>query len=179
MMAATFASAARHASSLVRPLAEIFRAPAGRPGPMVCWQVGLALLFYIAPAVSAAPTSPATAVTDADARDVRAVVEAQLQAFAAGDAERAFSYASPAIRSQFGDATSFMAMVRAGYPMVVQPTRLAFFQAQGGAGQVLQTVQMQDRAGRLWRASYLLERGPAGWRISGCTVVPDDGKSNT
>ena len=166
-------------SRLVHPMTAMSCAPAGRPGPMVCWLVALTLLFCIAPAAVAAAASPATAVTDADARDVRAVVEAQLQAFAAGDAERAFSYASPAIRSQFGDATSFMAMVRAGYPMVVQPTRLAFFQAQGGAGQVLQTVQMQDRAGRLWRASYLLERGPAGWRISGCTVVPDDGKSNT
>jgi hypothetical protein len=63
----------------------------------------------------------AAVLAEADARAVRQVVQAQLDAFAADDAERAFSYASASIRAQFGDAASFMAMVRSGYPMVVLP----------------------------------------------------------
>ena len=37
-------------------------------------------------------------------RAQRLVIDAQLEAFANDDAERAFSYASTAIRTQFGDA---------------------------------------------------------------------------
>jgi hypothetical protein len=136
------------------------------------------------------PVSAGAAVlAEADARAVRQVVQAQLDAFAADDAERAFSYASASIRTQFGDAATFMAMVRSGYPMVVRPATVSFFQPQtdgtaDGANRapatVLQAVQMRDREGRLWMATYLLERQPGnGWRISGCVVVADSGKFST
>ena len=125
----------------------------------------------------------AAVLSGPDERAVRQVVEAQLQAFAADDADRAFSYASPSIRAQFGDAARFMAMVRDGYPMVVRPATVSFFQAQteaGHAGTVSQPVQLRDREGRLWMATYLLERqAGAGWRISGCVVAADNGRSLT
>jgi hypothetical protein len=127
------------------------------------------------------PTAPAAAVlAESDARAVRAVIEAQLDAFAADDAERAYSYASVAIRTQFADAATFMAMVRSGYPMVLQPAGVTFFQPSREHGTVLQRVQLRDRAGRLWQATYQMEQqGAVGWRISGCVVVPDSGKSLT
>ena len=128
----------------------------------------------------------AAVLAEADARAVRQVVQAQLDAFAADDAERAFSYASASIRAQFGDAANFMAMVRSGYPMVVRPATVSFFQPQAGGtadgapASVRQEVQMRDREGSLWMATYLLERQPGtGWRISGCVVRADSGKSST
>ncbi len=120
----------------------------------------------------------AAVLADRDARAVRSVIEAQLAAFAADDAERAYSYASAAIRTQFADAATFMAMVRSGYPMVVRPESVTFFQPRSADGVVLQTVQLRDRAGRLWRATYQLEQQARdGWRINGCEVVADSGKS--
>lgn len=120
----------------------------------------------------------AATLADSDARAVRAVVQAQLDAFAADDAERAYGFASPAIRSQFSDAATFMAMVRTGYPMVIQPASVSFFQPEWADGAVLQKVQLRDRAGRLWLATYQLEQqASAGWRINGCVVAPDAGKS--
>ena len=133
----------------------------------------------------------AVVLAEPDARAVRKVVEAQLDAFAADDAERAFSYASVSIRAQFGDAATFMAMVRGGYPMVVRPAAVSFFQAQAVEGgeraegatvtvrqTVRQNVQLRDREGRLWMATYLLEQqAGVGWRINGCVVVADSGKS--
>lgn len=125
----------------------------------------------------------AAVLSGQDARAVRAVVEAQLGAFADDDAERAFSYASTSVRAQFGDATRFMAMVRSGYPMVVRPAAVSFFQARavgGDTATVSQSVHLRDREGRLWIATYLLERQASdGWRISACVVVADDGKSLT
>jgi hypothetical protein len=82
-----------------------------RAGAMTRRRLGVvAVVCAILPAaVSAA------ALSEADKRDVRQVVEAQLKAFAQDDAGRAYSYASPEIQAQFGDANNFMAMVRSGY----------------------------------------------------------------
>jgi hypothetical protein len=120
----------------------------------------VALLGLLAPlAAGAAP------LAEPDARAVRQVIEAQLEAFAADDAERAFSYASPAIRAQFGDANSFMGMVRGGYPMVLRPAAVSFFQAQTVDGAIT-TYVLEQQAG-------------VGWRINGCVVVADSGQSLT
>lgn len=152
------------------------------PSQAVAWtrrRLGcLAVLGLLAPL-----TAAAALLAEPDASAVRKVVEAQLEAFAADDAERAFSYASTGIRAQFGDATNFMAMVRGGYPMVVRPAAVSFFQAQANddaEGTVSQPVHVRDRAGRHWRATYLLERQVgAGWRIGGCMVVADKAQSMT
>ena len=125
-------------------------------------------------------TVAAQAVSPPDARAVREVIQAQLKALAADDAVRAFSYASPSIRSQFGDAANFMAMVKSGYPMVLRPVATAFFQAEAAADSVMQAVQLRGRDGRAWLATYALQRQPDGrWRINGCTVQADTGKSST
>jgi hypothetical protein len=135
------------------------------------------LLAGTAPARAAEPAAPAAT----DARAVRRVIEGQLAALAANDAERAFSYASAGIRAQMGDAARFMAMVQGGYPMVVRPASVAFFRPRlDDEGAMLQTVQMRDREGRLWLANYrLVRQAQAGWRIDGCQVLPDDGNSST
>ena len=157
----------------------------GGLGPALGW-VQRRLWCVVVLGLLAPVAAGAAALAEPDARAVRRVVEAQLDAFAADDAERAFSYASSSIRAQFGNATSFMAMVRGAYPMVVRPAAVSFFQAQAenGAEQaemtVRQTVQLRDHGGRLWMAAYLLERqAGAGWRINGCVVVADSAKSLT
>ena len=119
-----------------------------------------------------------------DVQAVRAVITAQLQALAADDAVRAFSYAAPAIRSQFGDAATFIGMVRQGYPVLIRPRATAFFQAElvdGVAGALItQVVQVQGSDGSRWLATYQLQRqANRQWRISGCSVVPDEGKLST
>ena len=73
-------------------------------------------------------------------------------------------------------------MVRRGYPMVIRPAAVSFFQPQRDVGTpetVTQLVQLRDREGRLWNATYLLEQlTGAGWRISGCVVAAGSGKSS-
>ena len=131
-----------------------------------------------------APWASATAWADTlsadDRRAVRATIEAQLQALAAGDAVRAFSHASPDIRRQFGDAETFITMVRQGYPMVIRPAATAFFQAERVDGAVVQVVQVRDAAGQRWLATYqLVKLADQAWRINGVVVVADSGKSST
>ena len=139
--------------------------------------VGWLLLVWFFLAVGPARAAD---LSERDAKAVRAVVEAQLQALAADDAVRAFSFASPAIRSQFGDAATFITMVRQGYPVLIRPAATAFFQPEAVEGTVIQVVQLRDSAGRSWLATYQLQRqADQRWCINGCVVAPDAGKSST
>lgn len=115
----------------------------------------------------------AAPVPSVDARAIRAVVEAQLAAFAADDAERAFSYAAPSIRTMFGSAEKFIAMVRHGYPVVYRPASVAFLVAEAGeAGKLLQRVRMTDADSVPWNVVYELERqADRQWRITACVAM--------
>ena len=124
-------------------------------------------------------TAPAAAqpVADADARAARAIVSAQLQAFASDDAKRAFSYAAPSIRAMFGTPERFLEMVRAGYPAVYRAAGVTFLIPVRVEGDLVQGVHLTDADGALWLATYRLERQPDGsWRIAGCDVQPATGK---
>ena len=113
-----------------------------------------------------------------DASEIRAVIEAQLDAFRADDAARAFSYAAPGIQALFGTPAKFLAMVQSEYPVVYRPESVAFLTVQDIDGQVSQVVQMTDGAGALWMAVYTLERqADRSWRISGCAVFRGTGRS--
>ena len=128
-------------------------------------------------ALGASPPAAAQPVSSDDARSARAIVSAQLEAFARDDAKRAFSYAAPSIREMFGTPERFLAMVRAGYPVVYRASGVTFLIPLRVEGQLFQGVHLTDAAGTLWLATYRLERQPDGsWRIAGCDVQPASGK---
>jgi hypothetical protein len=128
--------------------------------------------------------APAAELTKAEETDIRAVVQAQLDAFAKDDADAAFSFAAPNIRRMMGSAQAFMAMVRSGYAVVHRPASVMFLKArwlEGQAnegGEVVQAVQMTDAKGSAWLAIYRLQRQvDQTWRISGCVLVANEGKA--
>ena len=138
------------------------------------------LLMLMSFAMLRAGAGEVDGVSLGDAHAIRAVIEAQLQAMAEGDATRAFSYASPSVRMQFGDAPSFMTMVRQGYPMLIRPSSTLFLRPEAVEDAVVQTVHLRGEDGRPWRATYLLQRQKdRSWRINGCMVEPDRGDSVT
>lgn len=120
----------------------------------------------------------ATEVSSSDAKDVRTVIEAQLAAFSADDATKAFSYAAPGIQQSFGTPQVFLAMVRTSYPVVYRPASVAFLAPQWVDDDVYQGVRMTDAQGRSWLAIYRMERqADKSWRINGCQVVETKGRS--
>ena len=126
-------------------------------------------------AVGASRAGGAQPVSDADALAARAVVSAELQAFASDDAKRAFSYAAPSIRAMFGTPERFLAMVRTGYPVVYRAAGMTFLIPLHVDGDLVQGVHLTDGDGALWLATYRLERQPDGtWRIAGCDVRAGD-----
>lgn len=80
------------------------------------------LLLALAPLLATAQSE----VHPADARAMREVIEAQIEAFRRDDAEGAFALATPGIRATFGSAENFLAMVRNTYAVVYRPASVAF-----------------------------------------------------
>ena len=129
--------------------------------------IATAVLFALAAALARAQT-----ISDADARAVRAVIEAQLDAFKRDDARRAFSYAAPGIRETFGTAEKFMAMVREQYAVVYRPRSVSFEEPVMAGEDLVQPVRITDGDGRTWMAIYPMAKQPDGsWRINGCHLA--------
>lgn len=128
--------------------------------------------------------SPAGAVTyrligekslpsNTEQSEIRRVVEAQLAAFPRGEAETAFSYASPSIRRQFGTAEAFMAMVRKSYATVFRAKQVFFRDLVATPAGPMQPVLIIDAAGVSAVANYLMQRQSDGsWRINGVVLQP-------
>lgn len=111
-------------------------------------------------------------LTDADAVGVQAAVKGQLAALAANDAKRAFSFAAPNVRERVVTAQRFMQMVRAGYPLLLQPSHVHLLVPHRlPDGTAVQQAQMQDARGDSWLVTYTLrQQKDRAWRISGCDI---------
>jgi uncharacterized protein DUF4864 len=130
----------------------------------------IALLTALPFALAPLPAS-AQSISAADARAVREVIEAQLDAFRQDDGPRAFSYAAPGIRETFATPENFMTMVRTQYAVVYRPRSVSFDAPMMAGDQLVQPVRMTDAEGHAWIALYPMEKQPDGtWRINGCQL---------
>lgn len=142
----------------------------------------LASTVGIGSACAQAGAVAVASVDSATGKQVRAVIEAQLKAFAADDATKAFSFAAPGIRELFGTPQQFIGMVRTSYPVLLNPTSVVFLKVvranDGVADELRQSVQLTDTDGRLWLATYhLLRQADKSWRIGGCDLVSNQGRA--
>ena len=136
------------------------------------------MLAAVAACTATTPLRAADEVSANDARAVRALVEAQLAAFASDDANKAFSLAAPAIQAMFVNPDRFLAMVRQSYPVVYRPASVSFLQPEWIDGKLIQRVQMADADGTPWMVVYELERqADRSWRIAGCLAARGQGRS--
>jgi hypothetical protein len=134
--------------------------------------LGLGVALSLAGGAAFADDVPAALAVKA-----RAVVQAQLDAFAADDARRAFLLASPSARRQLGSPDNFINLVRKRYAVVYRPASVAFLKPQLIDGAVVLGVQMTDTQGAAWLATYTLERQPDGlFLIEGCELVENEGR---
>lgn len=128
----------------------------------------LVSLSLLVPGAAVAQAS----LAPADARAVREVIEAQLDAFRKDDAAKAFSLATPGIRENFGSPERFIEMVRSSYAAVYRPSSVAFEAPVVLEGQVVQPVRLTDAQGRAWIALYPMQKQPDGqWRTNGCQLA--------
>ena len=103
--------------------------------------------------------------------DIRGTISAQIEAFRADDFARAFTFASPNIRTLFGTPENFGGMVRSGYPMVWRPTEVEYLDLRERGGQLWQKVMITDAAGQVHILDYQMIETKNGWKINGVQLL--------
>jgi uncharacterized protein DUF4864 len=103
---------------------------------------------------------------------IRRVISQQLAALRAGRTERAFGFASPGIRAQFGDADHFFAMVRTAYAPLLDARYTEFLEGAVIDGVIVQPLRLIARDNTVLVALYTMEEQNGAWRINGCQLAP-------
>jgi hypothetical protein len=131
----------------------------------------LLLLAGLAAAPAQANDTP-SALGAQDRAAIADVIEQQLRAFRADDGPAAFALASPGIQMQFGDALTFIDMVRRGYRPVYRPRSYSFGALVDSNGRTVQRLELVGPDGQRALALYYMEQQPDGsWRVSGCMLT--------
>ena len=120
--------------------------------------------------------APASYADDASAKDVQAVISAQIDAFKHDDGAKAYSYASRDVQMMFPNIEMFMSMVRNGYAPVYHPRQFQFGPFVASGDILRQTVELTDAEGTAWTAEYTLSKQADGTvKISGCRLSKKPG----
>jgi hypothetical protein len=125
------------------------------------------------------PSRDATAsLRDDDWAAIKALISGQLAALKAGDGTKAFGYASPGIRHQFGNADKFLEMVRTSYGPLLASRYSEFLEGAVIDGRVIQPLRVVGPDNTVLVALYTIERQPeGGWKIAGCILAPSTVKA--
>ena len=133
----------------------------------------LAIAWALASACALAQVPGTSTLPAQEWRQIRSAVESQRAALVAGDAARAWGYASRGIREQFGDADTFLAMVRDSYLPLIEARDAVTLEGAVIDGQVIQPVRLVLPDNTVLVALYTMVRERNGaWRINGCVLAP-------
>lgn len=103
--------------------------------------------------------------------EIQAVIDRQLEAFNARDADTAFEDASDTIRRIFGSSTNFARMVEQGYPMVWSNSEARYLDLRNLGGVWWQKVLIRDAMGVPHVLEYKMIETAAGWRVDGVAIL--------
>ncbi len=113
--------------------------------------------------------SGANALTAFDEEQIISVVSSQLQAFQDDDFEKAYSYASPTIKTIFPDYKKFRDMVVGQYQAVYRPKSINFGSVTTQGGTTFLEVYLVDPDGIFVTAIYTMQQQEDNsWLINGC-----------
>ena len=97
----------------------------------------------------------------------------QLDALRAGDAARAYAFASAGIQAQFHDAPTFLRMVQDSYAPLLDARHAEFLEGAVIDGRTIQPLRLVMSDEKVLVALYEMQRDATGrWRIAGCALAP-------
>src|SRR5690606_25394380 len=116
--------------------------------------------------------SSAAFAGEVEIRAAQSSIEAQINAFLAGDDETAYSYAAPGIKRIFPTLERLMTMVKGAYQPVWTPRSFSFGRSKElSPTSIVQEVLVVGPDGRNYEAIYTLELQPDGtFRITGVSL---------
>jgi len=138
----------------------------------ITWAQSLLLALLLAPVAAAAPADSPT-LQRAEWKAIEQAIGQQRAALKAGDGARALTFATPAIRDQFGSPDRFMRMVRDGYAPLLAARDTRFLEGAVIEGAVIQPLRLILPDNTVLVAIYQMEKQKDGrWKIAGCVLAP-------
>jgi hypothetical protein len=133
---------------------------------MIVRRIAVLIYFTLACAAGARAEDPVA--------QAQSVIASQIAALMHEDAETAYSFASPGIRSLYPDKNAFLSMVRKQYDAVSNAGTYAFGRSKliGGGEVVLQEVMISAKEGKDWTAIYemrLMDDGS--YKVNGVRMI--------
>jgi uncharacterized protein DUF4864 len=149
------------AAALIGPFCPVFGADTPNP-----------------PEAAPSPHASHGVLPEAEWHAIQTTIGDQLAALRGGDAPRAFSFASAGIREQFGDADTFLGMVRASYAALLDARYTEFLEGAVIDGHTIQPLRLVQNDETVLVALYEMQRDArGGWRIAGCIIAPSTVRS--
>ena len=100
------------------------------------------------------------------------MIHRQIDAFRRDDARARLRSLRRGCSRRSARRERFLDVVRMAYRAVYRPSHVAFLEPMVLSGDVVQQVQVTDRAGNVWLAYYSMQRQHDGsWRTNGCHLV--------
>jgi len=141
--------------------------------PRRAFIAALASALVAAAAPAAHARTPTATLSASEWSAIRRTIDDQRKALKSGDAKKAFSFAAPGIREQFGTPEGFLAMVRDGYGALLAARYAEFLEGAVIDGAVIQPLRLVAPDNSVLVALYTMEKQKDGrWRISGCVLAP-------
>ena len=136
-------------------------------------RVRLLLLALLIAPVAAAAQPAAPPLQPAEWKAIEQAIGDQRAALKAGDGAKALTFATPAIRDQFGTPDRFMRMVRDGYAPLLAARDTVFLEGAVIEGAVIQPLRLILPDNTVLVAIYQMEKQKDGrWKIAGCVIAP-------
>ena len=109
---------------------------------------------------------------EAEIKGAQSAITGQIEAFKAGENDKAYGYAAPTIKRIFPTLESFMRMVTGAYSPVYKPQSFSFGKVEEqGEGSVIQQVLIVGPDGKDYEAIYTLKRQEDGsYLITGVSM---------
>ena len=102
----------------------------------------------------------------------REIITEQVEAFKSLDLDKAYSFASPMIKSMFASPDIFGRMVQSGYPMIWSPREFKFLNFTLFNGSIVQRIMFIDTKEDTYLFDYELRKYQDGlWLINGVYPV--------
>lgn len=115
-----------------------------------------------------------TPASSRDAKEIRRVIETQLDAFRRDDAKTAFQQAAPSIQRRYATPEFFLSIVKRHYTPVYRAKTATFGRLAMWRGSLTQEVAILGQDGQRYTALYPMQKQPNGrWRIAGCMILPN------
>ena len=112
----------------------------------------------------------ASFANDTDTIKIQETISQQISSFQVDDFEKAFTFASPSIKSMFGNSENFGKMVRRGFPMVWSTKGVTYLELSILNGDPVQRVMITDINAEIFILNYIMTKTDKGWKIRGVTI---------